>query len=73
MRRISPDEVFGSLRQSGHLTEASPYAPRSPYSASKAAADRTARNWYHTYGLPVLITICMNNYGPISFRKGSFH
>jgi dTDP-glucose 4,6-dehydratase len=66
---ISTDEVFGSLGSVGRFTEASPYAPRSPYSASKAAADHLVRSWHHTYGLPVLITNCSNNYGPFHFPE----
>ena len=61
---ISTDEVYGSLGASGRFSEESAYAPNSPYSASKAAADHLARAWFHTYGLPVLITNCSNNYGP---------
>jgi dTDP-glucose 4,6-dehydratase len=66
---VSTDEVFGSLGATGHFTEASPYAPNSPYSASKAASDMLARAYYHTYGLPVLITNCSNNYGPYQFPE----
>lgn len=61
---VSTDEVFGQLGLEGHFTEVSPYAPRSPYSASKAAADHLARAWYHTYGLPVTLSNGSNNYGP---------
>ena len=61
---ISTDEVYGSLGASGRFSEELAYAPNSPYSASKAAADHLARAWFHTYGLPVLITNCSNNYGP---------
>jgi dTDP-glucose 4,6-dehydratase len=61
---VSTDEVFGSLRATGRFDEESPYAPRSPYSASKAAADHLVRAWHHTYGLPVLVSTCSNNYGP---------
>jgi dTDP-glucose 4,6-dehydratase len=61
---ISTDEVYGSLGASGRFSEESAYAPNSPYSASKAAADHLARAWFHTYGLPVIITNCSNNYGP---------
>ena len=61
---ISTDEVFGALGPSGRFTEHSPYDPRSPYSASKAGADHLVRAWHHTYGLPVLVTNCSNNYGP---------
>ena len=61
---ISTDEVFGSLGQEGQFTEATPYDPRSPYSASKAASDHLARAYFHTYGLPVVLSNCSNNYGP---------
>jgi len=66
---ISTDEVFGSLGPEGAFTEATPYDPRSPYSASKAASDHLVRAWHHTYGLPVLITNCSNNYGPYHFPE----
>jgi dTDP-glucose 4,6-dehydratase len=66
---ISTDEVFGSLGSSGRFTETTSYAPRSPYSASKAASDHIVRSWHHTYGLPVLITNCSNNYGPYHFPE----
>jgi dTDP-glucose 4,6-dehydratase len=66
---VSTDEVFGSLGPEGHFTEASPYQPRSPYSASKAASDHIVRAWHETYGLPVLITNCSNNYGPFQFPE----
>ncbi|MGL4729640.1 MAG: dTDP-glucose 4,6-dehydratase [Bosea sp. (in: a-proteobacteria)] len=66
---VSTDEVFGSLEPGGFFTEASPYDPRSPYSASKAASDHLARAWAHTYGLPVLVTNCSNNYGPRHFPE----
>jgi dTDP-glucose 4,6-dehydratase len=66
---VSTDEVFGSLGSMGRFIESSPYAPRSPYSASKAAADHLVRSWYHTYGLPVLVTNCSNNYGPYHFPE----
>ncbi len=66
---ISTDEVFGSLDAHGSFSEASAYAPRSPYSASKAASDHLVRAWHHTYGLPVLITNCSNNYGPYHFPE----
>jgi dTDP-glucose 4,6-dehydratase len=62
--QVSTDEVFGSLGDNGYFTEASNYAPNSPYSASKAAGDHLARAWFHTYGLPVIVTHCSNNYGP---------
>ena len=61
---ISTDEVFGSLGPEGRFSETTPYAPRSPYSASKAASDHLVRAWHHTYGLPVTLTNCSNNYGP---------
>jgi len=61
--QISTDEVFGSLEQEGHFSEASNYAPNSPYSASKASADHWVRSYFHTYGLPTLISQCSNNYG----------
>ena len=66
---ISTDEVFGSLGPVGKFTEATPYAPNSPYSASKAASDHLVRAWHHTYGLPVLTTNCSNNYGPYHFPE----
>ena len=66
---ISTDEVYGSLGASGFFTEKSPYAPNSPYAASKAAADHLVRAYRHTYGLPVLITNCSNNYGPYQFPE----
>jgi dTDP-glucose 4,6-dehydratase len=66
---VSTDEVYGSLEEDGLFTEASPYAPRSPYSASKAASDHLTRAWYHTFGLPVLVTNCSNNYGPYQFPE----
>ncbi len=62
--QVSTDEVFGELGEEGYFSEASPYAPNSPYSASKAAADHLVHAWYHTYGLPAIITHCSNNYGP---------
>jgi dTDP-glucose 4,6-dehydratase len=62
--QISTDEVFGSLDDEGHFDLASRYAPNSPYAASKAAADHFARAWHRTYGLPVIVTNCSNNYGP---------
>lgn len=61
---ISTDEVFGSLSEKGYFTEQSPYAPNSPYSASKAASDMLVRSYYHTYGMNVVITNCSNNFGP---------
>lgn len=66
---ISTDEVFGSLGDDGLFTETTPYDPRSPYSASKAASDHLVRAWGHTYQLPVLITNCSNNYGPFQFPE----
>lgn len=66
---ISTDEVFGSLGSDGFFTEATRYDPRSPYSASKAGSDHLVRAWHHTYGLPVLITNCSNNYGPYHFPE----
>lgn len=66
---ISTDEVFGALGDDGHFTEATPYDPRSPYSASKAGSDHLVSAWHHTYGLPVLITNCSNNYGPYHFPE----
>ena len=66
---ISTDEVFGSLGSDGHFTETTPYHPNSPYSASKAASDHLARAWHSTYGLPVVITNCSNNYGPRQFPE----
>lgn len=61
---VSTDEVFGSLDSGGSFNESSPYDPRSPYSATKAASDHLVRAWHHTYGLPVTISNCSNNYGP---------
>ncbi len=61
---VSTDEVFGSLGPTGAFSEETPYAPNSPYSASKAAADHLVRAYHHTYGLPTLVTNCSNNYGP---------
>jgi dTDP-glucose 4,6-dehydratase len=66
---ISTDEVFGSLDADGSFTEETAYDPRSPYSASKAASDHLVRSWHHTYGLPVLVTNCSNNYGPYHFPE----
>lgn len=66
---ISTDEVFGSLGETGHFTEESAYDPSSPYSASKASADHLVRAWHRTYGFPVLITNCSNNYGPYQFPE----
>ena len=61
---VSTDEVFGSLGLTGRFSESSPYAPNSPYSASKASSDMLVRSYFHTYGLPVITTNCTNNYGP---------
>ena len=66
---VSTDEVYGSLPPGGFFTEGSRYDPRSPYSASKAASDHLARAWHETYGLPVLVTNCSNNYGPRHFPE----
>jgi dTDP-glucose 4,6-dehydratase len=66
---ISTDEVFGSLGPTGAFSEATAYDPRSPYSASKAASDHLVRAWHETYGLPVLVTNCSNNYGPYHFPE----
>lgn len=67
---VSTDEVFGSLAPGDPpFSERSPYQPRSPYAASKAAADHLARAWHHTYGLPVIVTNCTNNYGPHQFPE----
>ena len=66
---ISTDEVFGSLGETGMFTEETPYDPRSPYSASKAASDHLVRAWHETYGLPVVLTNCSNNYGPYHFPE----
>jgi dTDP-glucose 4,6-dehydratase len=66
---VSTDEVFGSLGAEGRFTEDTPYAPNSPYSASKAASDHLVRAWAETYGLPTLLTNCSNNYGPFHFPE----
>jgi len=66
---ISTDEVFGSLGPTGRFSETTPYDPRSPYSASKASSDHLVRAWHHTYGLPVVLTNCSNNYGPWQFPE----
>jgi dTDP-glucose 4,6-dehydratase len=66
---VSTDEVYGSLGEQGLFTEQTPYDPRSPYSASKAASDHFASAWSHTYGLPVVISNCSNNYGPYHFPE----
>lgn len=67
--QISTDEVFGQLGKTGRFNEDTPYAPNSPYAASKASADMLVRAWNHTYGLPTLITNCSNNYGPRQFPE----
>ena len=66
---ISTDEVYGTLGETGQFTEDTPYAPNSPYSASKAASDHLVRAWFETYGLPVVMTNCSNNYGPFHFPE----
>jgi dTDP-glucose 4,6-dehydratase len=66
---VSTDEVYGSLGETGYFTEETPYDPRSPYSASKASSDHLVSAYHHTYGLPVLITNCSNNYGPYQFPE----
>jgi len=66
---VSTDEVYGSLGKTGTFTEKTAYAPHSPYSASKAASDHLASAWYSTYGLPVIVTHCSNNYGPYQFPE----
>ena len=66
---VSTDEVFGSLGEEGLFTESTAYDPRSPYSASKAASDHLVRAWGHTFGVPVVITNCSNNYGPFQFPE----
>lgn len=66
---VSTDEVFGSLGPTGFFTETTPYAPNSPYSASKASSDMLVRAYHHTYGLPTVITNCSNNYGPYQFPE----
>jgi dTDP-glucose 4,6-dehydratase len=68
-QHVSTDEVFGSLGADGLFTEQSPYAPNSPYSASKAASDHLVRSWHETFGLPTLVTNCSNNYGPYHFPE----
>ncbi len=67
--QVSTDEVYGSLGATGLFTEETPYDPRSPYSASKASADHLVRAYYHTYGLPIVISNCSNNYGPYQFPE----
>ena len=69
LHHISTDEVFGSLGPTGRFCETTPYDPRSPYSASKAASDHLVQAWHHTYGLPVVLTNCSNNYGPWQFPE----
>ena len=66
---VSTDEVYGSLGNSGYFTEETPYDPRSPYSASKASSDHLVRAWHHTYGLPVVVSNCSNNYGSHQFPE----
>ena len=66
---VSTDEVFGSLGDAGFFSEETPYDPKSPYSASKAASDHLVRSWAHTYGLPATISNCTNNYGPYQFPE----
>ena len=66
---VSTDEVFGSLDETGLFCEDTPYRPNSPYSASKAASDHLVRAWHHTYGLPIVVTNCSNNYGPFQFPE----
>jgi len=66
---ISTDEVFGTLGDDGRFTEQSPYRPNSPYAASKAASDHLVRAWHRTYGLPVVLSNCSNNYGPYQFPE----
>ncbi|MDK2972632.1 MAG: dTDP-glucose 4,6-dehydratase [Candidatus Sumerlaeota bacterium] len=66
---VSTDEVYGSLGETGYFTETTPYAPNSPYSASKAASDHLVRAYHHTYGLDVVTTNCSNNYGPFQFPE----
>jgi len=66
---VSTDEVYGTLGETGFFTEDTPYAPNSPYSASKASADLLVRAYHHTYGLPTITTNCSNNYGPLQFPE----
>ena len=68
-QHISTDEVYGSLGPEGYFTESTPYDPKSPYSASKASSDHLVRAWGHTFGLPVLLSNCSNNYGPYHFPE----
>ncbi|MBY0470299.1 dTDP-glucose 4,6-dehydratase [bacterium] len=67
--QVSTDEVYGSLGSTGKFSETTPYSPNSPYSASKASGDFLARAWFHTYGLPTVITNCSNNYGPRQYPE----
>ena len=67
--QVSTDEVYGELGLTGQFTDQSRYSPSSPYSASKAGADHLARAWHRTYGLPVLVSNCSNNYGPYQFPE----
>ena len=69
LHHISTDEVYGALGETGHFTEETAYDPRSPYSASKASSDHLVRAWYHTYGLPIVLTNCSNNYGPYQYPE----
>jgi len=64
---VSTDEVYGTLGPSGAFSETTPYAPNSPYAASKAGADHLVRAWHETYGIPAIVTNCSNNYGPCQF------
>lgn len=66
---VSTDEVYGSLGKDGFFNEQSPYRPRSPYAASKAASDHLVRSWFHTYGFPTMVSNCSNNYGPYQFPE----
>ena len=66
---VSTDEVFGSLGETGTFSETTPYNPNSPYSASKAGSDHLARAWHHTFGIPIIVTNCSNNYGPYQFPE----
>lgn len=66
---VSTDEVYGSLGKEGYFTESTPYDPRSPYSASKAGSDHLVQAYHHTYGLPVTLSNCSNNYGPYQFPE----
>ena len=68
-QHISTDEVYGSLGAEGYFTESTPYDPKSPYSASKASSDHMVRAWGHTFGMPVLVSNCSNNYGPYHFPE----